>query len=561
MNPTPGSTALLRTGQLVLRLEPDGQIAGLTLADQPALDRIYPTVRGPGWTTIPGHSTLEQMTTDHDAFTARVRHEHRDGPVAFIWTLALTGEQGHITITATGRAETDLTAERLGLCLLHPNRHVGRSFTAATGQRTIRSSFTAEIRPDRLAQGMTALVLALTANSTLTLEFHGTTFDLEDHRNWSDLGWKTYSPTLDSTHPSHHTAGTELTHRLEIGYECAAAYIPALRRAHPMTRPAITFTVGLDGALPELTQPASQEPGIAAPPNSRQAPRGAWFEWDPAIPDALTQAARTAATQATALDIAILLPTRHRITDLAKDVSAHAPTLRHLSVFDAITLTTPPRAAQELREALRSAGLSHPVGGGSLTAYAGLNRAADDLADLDFLSFGLSPQTHHSDDESVMGTTHIQRLMLSQALRQAPGKPIIVGPITFRRRSITRPDPRMETGFYAAWLLATISALRRAHSLILGDLDRGHPRRMRSAPNPAEALLDTLDHHRGQTLRHAAVEGTGLAVLAWDCHAVIANLEPHSRTLDLHGADHPEARIGPYATRTVALRVDCRVPA
>lgn len=160
-----------------------------------------------------------------------------------------------------------------------------------------------------------------------------------------------------------------------------------------------------------------------------------------------------------------------------------------------------------------------------------------------------------------MGTTHIQRLMLSQALRQAPGKPVIVGPITFRRRLDTRPDPRMATDFCAAWLLATISALRRAHSLILGDLDRGDTPRTRSAPNPVEALLDTLVRHRGQALRHAAVEGTGLAVLAWDCHAVIANLEPRSRTLDLHGADHAEARIGPYATCTVALRVDCRVPA
>lgn len=354
MNPTPGNTTLLRTGQLVLHLEPDGQIAGLALAGQPALDRIYPTVRGPGWTTIPGHPALEQLTTDHDTFTARIRHEHRDGSVIFIWTLTLTGEQGHITITATGRAETDLTAERLGLCLIHPARHAGRSFTATTGQQTIRSTFTIEISPDRLAHDMTTLALALTDSSTLTLAFHGATFDLEDHRNWSDPGWKTYSPTLDSTHPRRHTAGTELTHRLEIGYECATAKIPAPRRPHSATTPAITFTVGPDGALPELTAPASRTPDITASSNPRPLPRSVWFEWDPANSDALTQAARAAAAQATALDVAVLLPARHRITDLARDLSAHAPTLRHISVFDATTLTTPPRTAQDLRESLRS---------------------------------------------------------------------------------------------------------------------------------------------------------------------------------------------------------------
>jgi hypothetical protein len=560
MNPAPGST-VLRTGQLVLHLEPDGQITGLTLAGQPALDRIYPTVRGPGWTTIPGHPTLEQLTTGHDAFTAHIRHEHRDGPAVFIWTLTLTGAQGHITITATGHAETDLTAERLGLCLLHPTRHTGRSFTATSRQQTVRSSFTTEITPHRLAHDMTALSLALTDSSTLTLTFHGATFDLEDHRNFSDPGWKTYSPTLDGTHPSHHTAGTELTHRLEIGYECAAATIPAPRRPHLTTMPAITFTISPDGALPELAASANWKPDTQDPDNLRLALRSVWFEWNPAAPDALAQAARAAAAQATALDVAILLPTGHRITDLSRNLSAHAPALRHVSLFDAESLTTPPRAAQELREALRSAGLHHPVGGGTLAAYAGLNRAAEELADLDFLSFGLSPQTHHSDDASVMRTTHIQPLMLSQAHRQAPGKPVIVGPITFRRRRDTRPDPRMTTDFYAAWLLATISALRRAHSLILGDLDPAGPLRTPTATNPAEVLLDTLARHRGQALRHAAVEGTGLAVLAWDCHAVIANLEPHPRTIGLHGAGRPEALIGPYATRTVALRVDCRVPA
>lgn len=562
MSSAPGSPILLRTGQLVLRLEPDGQIAGLTLADQPALDRIYPTVRGPAWSTVPGRSTVEQLASEKDAFTARIHHEHRDGETAFIWTLALTGARGRITITARGRVETALTAERLGLCLLHPARHVGRGFTATTRQQTLRSSFATEINPDRLAHDMTALSLSLTDDSTLNLTFQGATFDLEDHRNWSDPGWKTYSPTLDHPHPSHHAAGTEITHRLEISYECTALKIFSPRRARPATAPAITFTTDPDGALPELITPATQNPGGDGPSGlERATPRSLWFEWDPTHPDALAHAGRAAATHATTLDLAILLPSAYSVADLEKELSAHAPVLRRISVFDAASLTTSPHAARKLRDVLRGVGLGHLIGGGSLVAYAGLNRAAADLVDLDFLSFGLTPQAHHSDDESVMSTTHIQRLMLSQAQHQASGRPVVVGPITFRRRRDTHPDSRMASDFHAAWLLATISALRPAHSLILGDI--GHIGRLPTAPasNPVEALLDRLARHRGQTLRHTAIEGTGLAVLAWDCHAVIANLEPRSRVLDLHASDHLQARIGPYATRTITLDVNCRAPA
>jgi hypothetical protein len=562
MNSAPGSPIRLRTGQFVIRLEPDGQIAGLILAGQPALDRIYPTVRGPGWSTVPTRSTLERLTTDHDAFTARIRHEHHGGAITFSWTLTLTGARGRITITATGRAETDLTAERLGLCLLHPARHAGRDFIATTRQQTLRSSFTTQINPDRLAHDMTALAVSLTDTLTLNIAFHGATFDLEDHRNWSDPGWKTYSPTLDHPHPSHHTVGTELTHRLEISYEGATLEVPSPQRKQPATATTITFTTDPDGALPELVTPTPRSPDSADPNGPEPTtPRSLWFEWDPAHPGALAHAARAAAARQATLDIAILLPRTHNITELDKELSAHAPVLRHISVFDADSLTTPPRAARDLRDALRSAGLAHPVGGGSLTAYAGLNRAAVHLTDLDFLTFGLTPQTHHSDDESVMHTTHVQHLMLSQAQQQALGRPVVVGPITFRRRSDTWPDPRMATDFHAAWLLATINALRRAHSLILGDVD--HDGRLRTAPasNPVEVLLDELARHRGQTLRHAAVQDTGLAVLAWDCHAVIANLKPRPRTLDLSAADHTQAQIRPYATCTIALRGDCRVPA
>lgn len=558
MTHTPDRTQL-RTGPLSLHLE-HGRIAGLTLAGRTALGRIYPSLRGPGWSTIPDQPIVEHLAADQDGFTARIRHEYCDGASAFTWILNLAGQDGRITITATGRTATEITAERLGLCLLHPEEHTGTPFTATTSQGTLRSAFTTHIEPHRLAHDITSLSVLVADDCILTLAFHGATFDLEDHRNWSDPGWKTYSPSLDQPHPMRYAAGTALIQRVEISYQ-GAAHSNAPR---PRPRSAEVIMIGgdLEDPLPELSTLATRE--TVAPPaerHPRPPRRHLFYVWDATDPNALAAVARICAGPASTLDIAVLLSAEPALPGIAETLAAHAPLLRRISVFDATSLTTLPGPARVLCDALREAGLRHQVGAGSLTAYAGLNRIAHDLPSPDFLTFGLSAQTHHSDDGAVMDTISIQPAVLDQAICQGLGKPVVVGPITFRRHGETRPDSRMATRFHAAWLLATISALRRANGLILGDIEPDAAPAGACTQNPVAILVDTVTRQCARPLRRTAVDAAGLAVLAWDDQALISNLEPSTRTLTVRGAAQTQVQLGPYETLTMPLRVACRTPA
>jgi DNA-binding transcriptional MerR regulator len=111
-----------------------------------------------------------------------------------------------------------------------------------------------------------------------------------------------------------------------------------------------------------------------------------------------------------------------------------------------------------------------PFGGRADTHFTELNRNRPPMEALDFIGYPISAQVHDYDDLSVMETLQGQSATVESARAFAGGRPIVVGPVTLRRRPPaagryppedwrSTDDPRQTTPFAAAWTLGSLSAL------------------------------------------------------------------------------------------------------
>lgn len=104
--------------------------------------------------------------------------------------------------------------------------------------------------------------------------------------------------------------------------------------------------------------------------------------------------------------------------------------LHWIGVVDADSGVTQPGTTRRLRDALRGLGVDATVGGGISANFAEMNRMAFPEGELNFATFRISPQVHHTDDSFVMDTLLAQSSTVRDARTIAGNAPVIVGPVT-----------------------------------------------------------------------------------------------------------------------------------
>jgi hypothetical protein len=191
--------------------------------------------------------------------------------------------------------------------------------------------------------------------------------------------------------------------------------------------------------------------------------------------------------------VALIGRTPSWLTKAARRIAGSA---ERVAVFDPASHTTASGTATSVRGVLRDLGCDAPVGGGSRAHLAELNRLAATPDEWDFCTFPITAQAHHSDTASVLATARVQPAMLAQARRIAPGLPIVVGPLAFRRRQGANspaapddpPDRRESEPLCATWLLGCVLGLRGADAISV----------LLEPAEPTEAALRLLAALRGR---------------------------------------------------------------
>lgn len=221
----PPELRLLRAGPVVAML--DGvDLRYVRIAGTELVRRVYVAVRDRNWNTIGGHVSELDVVSSDDGFEVRFEVRHTSHDVEFSWLGEITGESsGRITYGLDGRAEQELVYNRIGLCVHHPWREsAGRPVRARTPDGEVDGEFPTLIGRQRFEGGtyhplfpsFDRLELDLAGGGSLLFEFEGDLWETEDHRNWTDANFKTYSTPVSQGIPHELAEGEPLRQRLTI---------------------------------------------------------------------------------------------------------------------------------------------------------------------------------------------------------------------------------------------------------------------------------------------------------------------------------------------------------
>jgi len=470
-------TLTVRAGPLTATIE-EGTLRFVRAGGYPVLHQVYAAVRDHNWGTIPAQFTPLETTIGADTFTIRFRAEHRQDPVHFVWLGAISGEaDGRIVFSMEGEVLATFRRNRIGFCVLHPTDCAGQPCIVeqSDGGR-IEGTFPTLIAPEQPFRNVQAITHQVRPGLWLETHMVGDVFETEDQRNWSDASYKTYCTPLERPFPVTVTPGTRISQKITLQLRGDAPPEPA-------TPPALTLAltdqavplppIGLGMADRGLT---SNEIGRLRALNLAHLRAEIHFE----APDPLArlrQAAQEAAALNAALEIALFVDERADFAAFRAALEALRPTVCRWIIFDQGPVARPETVAW-VRQQLGTWAEGVPVGVGTVANFTELNRARPARHAADILTYAINPQVHATDLSSLTETLPVQGLTVQTARAFAEGRPICVGPITFKMQRnpvATAPeaptppgqlppqvDARQMSLYGAGWTLGSIKHLAQA---------------------------------------------------------------------------------------------------
>ena len=511
----------LRAGPLSLEFDA-GTLRFVRCGGREVVRGIYVAVRDPEWGTVPGRIEGLVVESQSDRFRVRFRSSHREGPIEFDWDGVALGEaDGTIRFEMDGEARSTFSKNRIGLCVLHPiDECAGQPCEVERADGGIvRGVFPRFVSPQQPFLGIRAIRHEVAPGLVAELRFRGDVFEMEDHRNWSDASYKTYSTPLALPYPAEIRAGTRVRQSVTLALRGEARPRPVLVGRAEVARVRVDATRTL--VLPRLGLGASTEP---APPTEMERARLRSLRLDhlrvdlrpgsPGVEAALDRANAESHALQVPLEVALFLS-----EDAEADLQAFADAARGRDLRVAIfllfreaTATTSDGLGAQARRFLLPIDPEARLGGGTDGNFAELNRARPSSAELDQVSFSLSPQVHARDDQTLVDNLASLAWIAESARAFVGSCPLALSPVTLRPRPRWKaapedPDPRHAQPFGASWTAGLLAAATESGFASLTLFEPTGPRGVIEAGR-AQPLFDVL------FARAEMKEGAGLATVS-----------------------------------------------
>jgi D-apionolactonase len=429
--------------------------------------RIYVAVRDRNWNTIPGEVSGLELEERDDSFELRFSVRHRSEDIDFSWDGAVSGAaDGRISYGLDGVAERDLQYNRIGICVHHPWRETaGAPFQARTARGAIEGTFPDLIGPQLVEDGkiyalfppFDRLEVTVPGGGALELEFEGDLWETEDHRNWTDANFKTYSTPLSLGFPHDLARREKLTQRVTVtprGVEGAGGAEGAVRLSigAPTGTTVPAIGLGVDGDGYEPTEREVELLRSLGPAHFRVELKLDGDGWE----EALAHAQQTARAVGSHLLVSLHLRPEHADSLAAVgEALAAGPEVDHVLVIylggrtSTPEETTPPELVDLVRGELGGVLPRTPIGGGTEIYFTEINRTRPQAGSWDSVCFSITPQIHAFTDLDLVENLDAQAENVRSAKALAPGKAIVVSPITIRRRvnfHAAEPEPEAAAG-------------------------------------------------------------------------------------------------------------------
>lgn len=483
----------LRAGALSAVLE-NGALRYVSIGGVEVLRGIAFLVRDENWGTfaprISGLRVRQGRAGFEVAYSARCADANR----AIRYEASIVGRaDGSLAFKATATPETDFLTNRTGFVVLHPLKGVARCPVVVehVDGRTVRSSFPAIIDPVQPFRDIRALSHEALPGLWATCRMEGDTFEMEDHRNWTDASFKTYVRPLALPWPYVLPASASFDQSVTLTFKrpmpkpratgATKRVVVELGRARRQAMPRIGIGASHDESMPASRIPSALEalgPQIFV--GTIDARKGG-------LKTLARHYRRLAETMRAPITLEIVLPgKRDPVTELAPVVEA----VKTSGLAPAAVFVTPAPhlkavlpgskgpwtpAYEDLYGAARKAFPGVPLGGGMYSFFTELNRNRPPSRLLDFVSHTTCPIVHAADDVSVMETLESLPYVIESTRSFMGPMAYRIGPSTIAARDnpygaasaenpdnarvcLAAVDPRQRGLFGAAWTLGYVAA-------------------------------------------------------------------------------------------------------
>ncbi len=489
---------LLRAGPIEVEFD-NGQLRYLKVNGVEVLRAVGFLVRDENWGTytpqISGLSieeTPERFAVSFHAVCSRPGQE-----IAYDAKIEAHAS-GKLQFTGLATPKTDFLTARTGFVVLHPLQGVAGMPVRVehVDGEVVYSRFPPLVDPVQPFLSIRELTHEVSPGLMATVRMEGDTFEMEDHRNWTDASFKTYVRPLALPWPYTLAAGEVVKQSITLTLAGAA-------KARKRAAAGAPITVRLGDTLTKQKLPPL---GLGVPAEEAEyaleriellklaGPRILQCHYDPRRQHGLADlsAYRRLAEQ-TGADVVLEIVVQS-VDDCAAELQGVAALVKQARLaLSAIALcpvgdlksvlpggARPP--APPLDALYAAARLAFPgikLGGGMFSFFTELNRKRVPTAKLDFVMNTTCPIVHAADDRSVMETLEALPFQVSTA-REFLGKarhrigPSAIGcrdnphGATFtpnpdnQRVCLAKMDPRMRGLFGAAWILGYVATLARS---------------------------------------------------------------------------------------------------
>jgi hypothetical protein len=496
---------VLKAGFMQVEFD-NGQLRYLKIHGIEVLRAIGFLVRDENWGTyIPKISALK-IDERKDGFSISFHAvcSRRGQEIAYDAVIE-AGTDGSLEFTGTGIPKTDFLTARTGFVVLHPLKGVaGHPVKAEHVDGKIEDSkFPPLVNPVQPFLDLRSLTHEVAPGLKATVRMEGDTFEMEDHRNWSDASFKTYVRplarpwpyTLKAGEPVKQSVKVSLAGKTNIGDSGKTADVIDVKLGKALREKLLPIGFGvpaeeIDHAIMNLELIKLARPCILQ------------CHYDPREKHGLKEAygyrvlvEQTGAEAVLEIIVTSIDQYQKELNDVAKMVAQSGLKLAGVAVCPAGDLKSilpggerpPAPPLGDLYKATRKAFPGIKVGGGMFSFFTELNRKRPPAKLLDFAMNTTCPIVHAADDRSVMETLEALPYQINTARTYLGKTSHRVGPsaigcrdnphgATFtpnpdnERICLVKADPRSRGLFGAAWLLGYIATFARTgiESLTVG---------------------------------------------------------------------------------------------
>ncbi len=531
----------LTAGPVTLEFEPAlGFVRYLKLGDTEILRGIYAAVRDSTWLTVLPKVTGVRVESGEGGFKLSFVADCTQGPISFLWQGTITGDaQGTVRFEMDGEAKAEFQRNRIGFCVLHPlTECVGREYVAEkSGGSKSRGQFPQLISPHQPVMDLRAISHPVANGLMAEVRFEGDTFEMEDHRNWTDGNFKTYCTPLAKPWPVLVPQGTRVKQAVTV----------TLKGQLPAARSTGSSEVVLEPAAGRMaTKLPAIGLGYSPGPLGTLKPAHLRVDWRPG--DALP-------ATTVPLEVAAMVTSEEDLAKLAALAKGRA--IARWLVLPPAEASTSQRWLDLGRKHLKDA----PVGGGTNQYFTELNRQRPDPKWLDVACYSLNPQVHAFDNRSLVENLEPQGATVISARAFLGAAPIAVTPVTLAPRfnpqakvpTANPPDRRQSSLFCAAWTVGSLKYLSEAAAASITYFEVAGPGGLNvtGQPFPVQEVLAAVLEFAGAAVQPLASSSPLKAVAlsltrAGRRRLLVANLTAEPQLIRVNGVQN--------GTRTVKIR-------